>query len=58
MNDRPAVARGRNDDRIAALRKLEETLRHDAWERALAELTQTCKEPPTDRRPDADAPPD
>jgi len=46
MDDKPSSERARDNARIEALRKLEETLRHDAWERALADLGRTSDKPP------------
>src|SRR3974390_1810776 len=46
MNDKPGSEHARDRARIDALRKLEETLRRDAWERALADLARTSNKPP------------
>ena len=51
MNDKVGPERARDDSRVEALRKLEETLRRDAWERALADLARIRDDPAADPRP-------
>jgi hypothetical protein len=45
MNDKVGPECAGDDSRIEALRKLEEALRRDAWERALADLARIRDEP-------------
>ena len=50
MNDKVGSERARDDSRLEPLRKLEEALRRDAWERALADLARIRNEPAADPR--------